>query len=327
MHRKSTKQLLIAGLFLAFAIVPFVAGLLDQPFYVAQFRRVIIFAMAAVSLDLILGFGRMVSFGHAAFIGIGAYTVAILNVYAANHILGFGWIPGTANPLITWPVAMIAAACVALVIGAISLRTSGLYFIMITLAFAQMAYYFFVGLRAYGGEDGFRFAGATSVLGIFATQDETRFYYLLLFTVSAVIYCCYRLINSRFGRVLRGCGANELRMRALGYNTYAFKLVSFSIAGGIAGLSGAMLATTESYVSPAMMHWTQSGNLIVMVVVGGVGTLFGPVLGATVFVTMDKFLPDLTEHWMVLFGPVLVLLAIFAHGGIINLIPGWKDKR
>lgn len=318
---------MIGGLLVAFAIVPIVADLFNQPFYIAQFRRVIIFSMAAVSLDLILGFGRMISFGHAAFLGFGAYTVAILNVYAAKNILFLGLIPGTLNPLITWSVAMLVAAGVALIVGAISLRTSGLHFIMITLALAQMAYYLFISLRAYGGEDGLRFDGATSIFGLIATQDETRFYYLILFIVAGIIYCCYRLINSRFGRVLRGCGTNELRMRALGYNTYAFKLVSFVTAGGIAGLSGAMLATTESYVSPAMMHWTRSGDLIVMVVLGGVGTLFGPVLGATLYVTMEKFLPDFTEHWMIVFGPVLVLVALFARGGLINLMPGWGHRR
>ncbi len=312
---------------MAFAVVPIIANIFDQSFYIAQFRRVIIFAMAAVSLDLILGFGRMVSFGHAAFLGVGAYTVAILNVHATQNILFLGLIPGTLNPLMTWSAAVFVAASVALIVGSISLRTSGIYFIMITLAFAQMAYYLFISIRTYGGEDGLRFVGATNFFGLVPTQNETRFYYLILFVVALVIYCCYRLINSRFGRVIRGCGANELRMRALGYNTYAFKLVSFVISGGIAGLAGAMLATSESYVSPALMHWTRSGDLIVMVVLGGVGTLFGPVLGATIYVTMEKFLPDFTEHWMIVFGPVLVLVALFARGGLFDLITFRGHRR
>jgi branched-chain amino acid transport system permease protein len=316
-----------------FAVLPLVAMQLDADFYIGQFRRILIFAIVAISLDLILGYGGMVSLGHAAFFGIGAYVVAILNWHAKEEAALLGFIPGSQNILVTWPAAILVSAAVALVVGAISLRTSGIYFIMITLAFAQMIYFFFVSLEAYGGDDGLRFPGdigfidaATNALADAgydpARAFDTLFYYLTFAVFLAVLYGSSRLVNSRFGMVIQGCRENERRMRAIGFPTFRYKLVRFAIAGGIAGLAGALFAAHESYISPSIMHWTRSGDLIIMIVLGGIGTLIGPVAGATLFLLLEKFLPDYTQHWPIVFGPILILVVLFAKRGIYgSLLP------
>ncbi len=309
----------VVALLAALALLPLVATLTGQEFQIAQFRRILIFAIAAVSLDLILGYGGMVGFGHAAFFGVGAYVVAILNWHAGREVPIFGMFPGTHNVLVTWTAAILVSGALAFLIGLISLRTTGIYFIMITLAFAQMVYFFFVSLRAYGGDDGLRFPGATVVLGLIDTEDDVAFYYLVFAILCAVLYAGHRLVNSRFGLVVQGCRENERRMKALGFPTTRYKLACFTIAGAVAGLAGALLAAHESYISPSIMHWTRSGDLIVMVVLGGIGTLVGPVVGAVTFLFLEKTLPDYTEHWMVVFGPILLLLVLFARRGIF----GW----
>jgi branched-chain amino acid transport system permease protein len=309
----------VVVLLMALAILPVVANATGNEFYIGQFRRILIFAIVAISLDLILGYGGMVSLGHAAFFGVGAYVVAILNWHADREVPLFGLMLGTHNVLITWTAAMLASALMALLIGLISLRTAGIFFIMITLAFAQMVYFFFVSLRAYGGDDGLRFPGDTVVLGAIDTENDVAFYYLVFAILCATLYVCRRLVNSRFGMVVQGCRENERRMRALGFPTYKYKLAAFTLAGAIAGLAGALFAAHESYISPSIMHWTRSGDLIVMVVLGGMGTLIGPVIGAIAFLFLEKTLPDYTEHWMIVFGPILLLVVLFARRGIF----GW----
>jgi branched-chain amino acid transport system permease protein len=310
----------------ALAVLPVVATLAGQDYQIAQFRRILIFAIAAVSLDLMLGYGGMVSLGHAAFFGVGAYVVAILNWHAAKEVPLFGVLPGTNDVLITWPAAILLSGALAFLIGLVSLRTAGIYFIMITLAFAQMVYFFFVSLRAYGGDDGLRFPGDTLVLGLIDTGDDTQFYYLVFGILCAVLFASRKLVNSRFGLAVQGCRENERRMKALGFATFRYKLACFTLAGALAGLAGALFAAHESYISPSIMHWTRSGDLIVMVVLGGMGTLIGPVAGAIAFLFLEKTLPDYTEHWMVVFGPILLLLVLFARRGIF----GWflpKEER
>jgi branched-chain amino acid transport system permease protein len=325
----------------ALALVPVAAQLLDQPFYIGQFRRILIFAIAALSLDLILGYGGMVSLGHAAFFGIGAYVVAILNYHAVQETLLFGILPGTRNPLITWPAAILISGGMAALIGLICLRTSGIYFIMITLAFAQMIYFFFVSLRAYGGDDGLRFTGeiaaidwATRALtddgGPFKDAEavfETIFYYLVFAILAAALYASHRLTRARFGMVIQGCRENERRMRAIGFATFRYKLACFALAGALAGFAGALFAAHESYISPSIMHWTRSGDLIIMVVLGGMGTLIGPVAGSTLFLLLEKFLPDYTEHWPIVFGPILLLVVLFAKRGLYGSLSGRKVQH
>ncbi|MBL8836395.1 MAG: branched-chain amino acid ABC transporter permease [Alphaproteobacteria bacterium] len=317
------RAIVIAVLLGAFAVLPLAAELLDQTWYIGQFRKILIFAIAAVSLDLILGYGGMVCFGQAAFFGIGAYVVAILSWHAQRNIPVFGLFPGTKAIWITWPLAMLVAGSTAALIGLFSLRTAGIHFIMITLAFAQMIYFFFVSLRAYGGEDGLRFRSETTVFGLVDTRDEVGFYYVVYAILCLVLFLSWRLVRSRFGMVILGVRENERRMRALGFATFPYKLAAFTIAGAVSGLAGALFAVEESFISPAVMHWTRSGDLIVMVVLGGMGTLFGPVAGATLFLLMEKFIPDFTEHWKLIFGPAIVLIVLFAKHGLI----GWAAPK
>lgn len=313
---------IVIALLALFAAAPLLALAFDAPFYIGQFRRILIFAIAAVSLDLILGYGGMVSLGHAAFFGVGAYVVAILNWHAFRDLPLFGLPLGTMNPLITWTLAALLAGVVALIIGLFSIRTTGIYFIMITLAFAQMVYFAFVSLRAYGGQDGLRFRGRTQFLGL-ETGNTVHFYYLVLALLCAVLYLAWRLTRSRFGMVIQGARENERRLKALGFPSFPYKLAAFTLAGAICGLAGGLFATDQSFVSPEIMHWTRSGDLIVMVIMGGMGTLIGPVIGAAIFLLLEFVLPDYSEHWKIIFGPVLILIVLFAKHGLW----GWIDPR
>jgi branched-chain amino acid transport system permease protein len=295
----------------AFAAVPPVMGWLDQPFYLDLAARIMIFAIAAVSLDLILGFGGMVSFGHAAYIGIGAYCVAIPAFYGLEN----GWLQ--------FALAIVVSAGFAAVIGAVCLRTSGVYFIMITLAFAQMLFYLGISLEAYGGDDGLPAVRSDFGLGL-NLYDAEQFYYLVFVVLVLTLLGCGCLVASRFGLAVRGTRSNPARMAAIGFPTYRYRLVCFVIAGAICGLAGALFANLNEFTSPAYMHWTRSGELIVMVVMGGMATLLGPVLGATLFLLLEEFLPELIEvvapgygdFWGVVFGPILILIVLFGRGGI-----------
>ena len=306
------------------AVLPVVAAAADEPYLVTLFSRILIYALAAASLDLMLGFGGMVSLGHAAFFGIGAYVVCILSFHAFDGTPLLSWpiqIDGQQSALVAWPLAVLLAAAAAAVIGALSLRTSGMHFIMITLAFAQMLYYFFVSLEAYGGDDGLSLFARNTIPGVDLGSDR-QFYYLCLAALAAFLFFAWRLVHSRFGMVIRGCRENERRMKSLGFATYRYRLVCFIIAGAGAGLAGALIANQTEYVSPGLMHWTRSGEILVMVLLGGMGTLWGPVLGAASLLLMEEVLSIYTEHWMVFLGPFLVLVVLFAKRGIYGWIAG-----
>ena len=318
------KRLVCSGVAAALLLLPPLAGLAGEPFMVSLFSRILIYAIAAVSLDLLLGFGAMVSLGHAAFFGVGAYVVGILAFHAAEASpldAGLFAMAGTNNALISWPLAVVVSALVATAIGALSLRTSGVYFIMITLAFAQMLFYFFDSLQAYGGDDGLSI-WARNDLGGLDLADDTTFYYVCLACLALFLIICQRIVNSRFGMVIRGCAQNERRMRALGYPTYRYKLVCFAIAGAGAGLAGALIANQTEYVSPALLHWTRSGELLVMVILGGMGTLIGPVLGAVALLLGEDLLASMTEYWQLYLGAFLVLLVLTTRRGIYGLLVG-----
>jgi branched-chain amino acid transport system permease protein len=300
---------LTAGLLAVLAFLPLYAALTGDAFALTLFTRVLILAIAAVSLNLITGYGSMVSFGHAAYLGIGGYAVGILAAEGAN------------SGLVQWPVAIAASALYALIVGALSLRTRGVYFIMITLAFAQMIYYVASGLARYGGDDGLTIYKRSTFPGI-DLNNKTLFYYLCFALLLASIYLVSRLVNSRFGLVIRGARSNERRMRAIGFPTFRYKLVCFVIAGALCGLAGALLANHTNFISPALMHWTRSGDLIVMVVLGGLGTLFGPLIGAVTFLLLEEGLSRVTEYPDLILGPMLLLVAIYVHGGIEGLLAG-----
>jgi branched-chain amino acid transport system permease protein len=309
-------------------LVPVYAHAIGNYFLLSLFTRIVILAMAAVSLNLIMGFGGMVSFGHAAYIGIGGYVVGILAY------------EGVPSGFVQWPLAVAISALFALAIGALSLRTRGVYFIMITLAFAQMIYYVAVALDRYGGDDGLTIYRRSQFAGVVDLANKTTFYYLCLALLLATVYLLWRLVNSRFGLVIRGARSNDRRMNAIGFPTFRYRLTAFVIAGATCGLSGVLLANHTDFISPAMMHWTRSGDLIVMAVLGGMGTVIGPVLGALALLLLEEALPVVIglvtqiftgrdvaaarEYWQLILGPMLLLIVLFARGGIDGILESMR---
>ena len=313
-------SVLIAGIVIL-ALVPPIAEAAGEDFYISLFARIMIFAIAAVSLDLILGFGGMISFGHAAYLGLGAYAVGILSFYGIN------------NGYLQFATAFLGSALVALVIGAICLRTRGVYFIMITLALTQMLYFLGISLEEYGGDDGLNTDRSEFFSG-FDLYEEVNLYYLVLLFLVVTVFAMHRLINSRFGMVVRGCHSNEDRMQAIGFPTFRYKLTAFVISGAVCGIAGALLANLTEFVTPEFMHWFRSGEIMVMVLVGGMGSLFGPAFGAAAYLLFEEWVPDVMElviegsgqHWHFIFGPLLVILVLFAKQGLWGLIPGGRSS-
>jgi branched-chain amino acid transport system permease protein len=306
--RITPRNAAVAALLIILALVPVYCALTGGTFALSLFTRIVIFALAAVALNLVMGFGGMVSFGHAAFLGLGGYTVGIL----AKEGVGSGFVQ--------WPLALLVSALFALGVGALSLRTRGVYFIMITLAFAQMAYYVASGLDRYGGDDGLTIYHRSTFGGVIDLSNKTQFYYLCLALLIAAVYLVSRLVNSRFGLVIQGARSNERRMRALGFPTFRYKLTCFVISGVLCGLAGVLLANHTDFISPAIMHWTRSGDLIVMAVLGGMGTVMGPAIGAVTLLLLEEGLSRLTEYWPIILGPLILLVVLFARGGIDGVL-------
>ncbi len=301
-------NVIVALVFAGLLLLPLYTSLSGNLFLLTLFTRIIIFALAAVSLNLIMGYGGMMSFGHAAYLGIGGYAVGIL----AAEGIGSGFIQ--------WPVALAASALFALVVGALSLRTRGVYFIMITLAFAQMAYYVASGLSRYGGDDGLTIYKRSNFGALVDLSNRVEFYYLCLGCLIGAIYLIWRIVNSRFGLVIQGLRSNEQRMQAIGFPATRYRLACFVIAGTLCGLAGALLANNTDFISPAVMYWTRSGDLMVMVILGGMGSLFGPVIGAIVYLVLEELLSQATEYWALIMGPLLLLIVLFGRGGIVAVL-------
>lgn len=292
----------------ALALFPWAAHTLGSEFYVGLATRIMIYAIAVSSLNLLIGYGGMISFGHAAYVGVGAYAVGI----AAQYGISSAWL--------AWPLAIAASALCALVTGAISLRTRGVYFIMITLAFAQMLYYFFVGLKTYGGDDGLQMPQRSTAGFGFDMSTTNVFYFVVLLLFAATHGLISRMADARFGHALMGIRENETRMEAIGFPTYRLKLAAFVIAGAIAGLAGALLINQNNFVSPRALHWTQSGTLMVMAILGGVGYRLGGIVGAAVFLLLEEFLSAATTHWHLPMGIILLAVVLFAPRGIAGLL-------
>ena len=314
-------RLMIGSTVLLMLGLPLVADRLAMPDLVALGTQVAIYAVAAVGLDLLIGYTGLSSFGHAGFFGLGGYVVGILAFHAADGSLFLGVVPGATAAWIAWPAAILISALAALAIGALSLRTSGVSFIMITLAFAQMLFYLFVSIKTYGGDDGLGFRRRNALPWI-NPRDDVAFYYVCLAVLALVLAACHRLVRSRFGIVLLGIKQNERRMAAIGLDGGRYKLAVFTLAGAIAGLAGALQANLLRFVSPDMLHWTISGDFMVMVVLGGVGTLVGPVFGAAAMVLLQSWLTQWTEHWMIVMGPVLVAVILLTRRGIWGALAG-----
>ena len=313
-HSRSSAVLPLLLLFAGFAAVPFVATALEQPFWISFFARILIYAIAASALNLALGYGGLVSFGHALFMGLGSYAVAL----PAFHGIASGWTH--------LALCIGASSLVALAVGAISLRTSGMAFIMITLAFAQMGYFLLVSLKQYGGDDGLPVA-ATSQFGSLDLGSTLPLYATALVVLALVTWWMAKLRSAPFGMALRGARQNARRINAIGLEARRLQLVAFVISGAICGVSGMLLANLNAFASPSSLAWTVSGELIVMVVLGGIGTVAGPVIGALVFLGLEEVLKGLTEHWMLIFGPLIVVMALVGRRGIVGLIDLWPKAR
>jgi branched-chain amino acid transport system permease protein len=286
------------------ALVPLASG---ETYLLDRFIRIMIFAIAAIGLDLLVGYGALISFGHAAFMGLGAYAVGILAAHGINEAA------------IALPVALAAAMLFAFLTGLVSLRTQGVYFIMITLAFAQMAFFTASSLAPYGGDDGLTIRARDAILGFPLLQYPRAFYYLAFACLLATYLVCRALVTSRFGRVFCGARQNPARMASIGFDTYRFQLVAYVVSGGLGGLAGFLLANLTDFVSPAYMSWQRSGDLLIMVIFGGMGRLYGAIIGAMAYLALEELLSDYTEHWKVVLGPLLVIVAVFARGGLMGV--------
>jgi branched-chain amino acid transport system permease protein len=309
---------------IALVAVPLIALGMDEPFIITLATKVAIFAMAGVGLNLVLGYGGLVSFGHAAFFGIGGYAAGILASHALNYepIMESPFlVEGTTQMIVIWIVALIFSALVALVIGVITLRTSGVYFIMITLAFAQMIYYFAISWPAYGGEDGLSIYVRNGFPGI-NTLDPISFFALCAAMLAIAMVFSAVLIRSRFGLALQGARQNPQRMTAVGIAPFRIRLVAFVISAMITALAGALYADLNRFVSPTMLSWHMSGEIMVFVILGGVGRLFGPLAGAALYIILEHLLGGVWEFWQLPLGVLLLLVVLFARGGLVGVLAG-----
>ena len=301
----------IAGvaIVLILVFVPQIAEAIGQSYYVTIATRILIFGLAAASLNLILGYGGLVSFGHALFFGLGAYSVGLLSYYGISS----GWVH----------LAVTAAACalVALLTGLVCMRTSGMGFIMITLAFAQMFFFLGVSLKQYGGDDGLKIPVRSDFGPLFSIEDNTSLYYFTLATTLLALYLIWRCVHARFGRVLRGTKSNIQRMRVLGFPVLRYQVLAYVLSGSLCGVAGMLLGNFTRFLSPAYMSWTVSGDLIVMVILGGISTVMGPLVGSAVYVVLETVLSAYTQHWMVILGPLILIIALTATRGVWGMVP------
>jgi branched-chain amino acid transport system permease protein len=304
----SRRAVACAFILAVLGLVPAVVIPLGVPFYVALCTRIMIFAIAAISLDLIVGYGGMNSMGHAAFLGIGAYSVGILSAY------------GIDNGFVQFAVAILASALIAAIIGIISLRTSGIHFIMITLAFGQMLYFLMVSINSFGGDDGLTIARSSKFFRLLDLHSPIALYYCCFVVLVLALWIMNRLIGSRFGMAIRGLKSNEARMVAIGLSPFPYKLAAFVLSGAMCGLAGGLLANEDLFISPASMHWSRSAEILMIVIVGGAGSLLGSVLGAAAYVSLEYFLSSFTEHWQIILGLILLLVILFRQQGLYGLL-------
>jgi len=310
------------GVILVALAIPLVAVLADEQFYLTLAARMAVLALAAVGLNLILGLGGLVSFGHAAFFGVGGYVAGILASHAFNmEPLAFG-IAGSNQMIVVWILAVLCSGLLAFLIGLVSLRTAGAYFIMITLAFAQMIYYFAISWPAYGGEDGLSLYSRNQFPGL-DSEDGLQFLLICYGLLALALFVFVRVRDSRFGAALQAARQSEVRLEAVGVEPYRIRLVAFVISGMITGLAGALYADLNRFVSPSMSAWAISGELMVLIIIGGVGRLFGPVAGAIIYVALEYYLGGITERWQFFLGLILLGVVLFARGGLI----GWMGGR
>ncbi len=321
----SRRELIINALcIMALALVPLMALWLDKPYVITLATKVCILAMAGVGLNLVLGYGGLVSFGHAAFFGLGGYVAGILASHALNYepIMQSPWlVEGTTRMLVIWPVVILVCAMFALLIGALSLRTSGVYFIMITLAFAQMIYYFSISWPSYGGEDGLSVYLRSSFPGL-NTMTGIHFFAITFVWLLLSLWLTSRLVQSRFGLALQAARQNPVRVAAVGISPYRVQLTAFVISGVITGIAGALYTDLNRFVSPSMLSWHTSGEIMVFVILGGVARLTGPLVGAALFIILEQTLGSVSQNWQFWLGAVLIVVVLYARGGVVGLLAG-----
>jgi branched-chain amino acid transport system permease protein len=310
----TVRTFVAAAVLALLALVPVIAAAIGEPYYITLFTRILIVALAAVGLNLILGYGGLVSFGHAMYIGIGTYAVGILAHYGVDN----GWIQMV--------VALGVGALVAVVIGAVCLRTSGMAFIMITLAFAQMLYFLAISLKTIGGDDGLTI-NERSDFGLFSLHSNVALYYCAFAVLAASLLAVARLVHSRFGMVIRGGRSNERRMAALGFPMLRYKLTAYVLSALPCVIAGMLLANLTKFAAPSYMAWQASGDLIVMIVLGGMGTVLGPVVGALALIILEEILSSWTTHWMIVLGPAIVLIVLTAKKGIYGYLVEREQRR
>ena len=320
----SRERLFNAALMAGLLAIPLWAWAADEPFTITLATRVAILALAGVGLNIALGLGGLVSLGHAAFFGIGGYAMGILASHAQSYAPLTEWpflIEGTKSMPVIWIAAILASGLAALIIGALSLRTTGVYFIMITLAFGQMLYFFSISWPAYGGEDGLSIYVRNGFPGL-TTLDPIQFFAICFALLAAALWLNARLAASPFGLALNAARQAPHRVETVGLSPFRLRLTAFVISGAITGLAGALFADLNRFVSPTMFSWQTSGEIMVFVILGGVGRLYGPVAGAAVFITLEHILGGLSEFWHIYLGLLLLLVVLFARGGLIGLIAG-----
>jgi branched-chain amino acid transport system permease protein len=308
---------------LALAVIPVIAFFSGHQFWLDIATRLTILSIAAVSLNLVLGYGGLVSFGHAAFIGLGAYAVGIPVHHSING--GFESV-ATNDGLFHIGLAVGISALYALVIGAISLRTRGVHFIMITMAFGQMVFFAIVSISTYGGDDGLTIYERSS-LPLISLDKPLTLFALCYVSLLVSLFIVHRIVNSRFGMVIRAAKGNEERIRALGFNAYAYRLLAFVISGAMCGYAGALLGNFTTFISPEMMDWTRSGELMFMVILGGAGSLFGPVIGTSIFLVLEQVMSGYTIFWHLPFGILLILSVLFLRGGVSGFLGQLGGRR
>jgi branched-chain amino acid transport system permease protein len=314
---KSTRFLLAGAIMLLLlAVAPLLVSATGWNGGMAVFTRIVIYSIAVVSLDLIIGYGALISFGHAMFFAVAGYTVAIIGYHTSMAEPLFGW-EGTNAALLIWPLALVVCGLLGLVIGYLALKTRGVQFIMITLAFAQMIYFLLVSLQYYGGDDGLIIDNRNELPGVDLTNSWS-FYYLCLGALVLWVLFCRAIVNSRFGMVLQGLRQSERRAVNLGVNPLPFRLAAFVISAIGTGIAGVLWANFAQFVTPDMATWAKSGEFMAIVTLGGMGTLLGPILGAGAFIGLEYILTIWTEHWMIVMGPILVLIALFGQQGILG---------
>jgi branched-chain amino acid transport system permease protein len=301
--------------FAALALAPLAAHFGSEAYGLDLATRAVIFAIAALALDYLIGQAGLVSFGHSAYLGMGAYAVAMLSSVGVDDML------------VCLAVSVLAGAIFAAVTGVVSLRASGVYYIMSTLAFAQMLYFFAISLSAFGGDDGYTLPRRGTLFGR-AALDNPRAFYAFALAVLIIVYVLIdRFVGSRFGRVLSAARQNALRAQATGFEPFRYQLVASALSGAIASIAGVLLAEQAGFVSPAYQSWQRSGELLAMTILGGVGSLWGPVVGAAVFVVLSEWLSTLSEHWRMILGPLLILVAIAGRGGLAGLVARFGARR